>query len=129
METQLPQCDVFPAPPVGAENHPLTRASGYKTAHHLENNPMGLCLPELLTPDLESRKGDVVSLARPWGPCLAAREPGKLKSCTFAYFLVLIFEGGGQREGDTGSRAGSRLQAVSTESQAGLELTNREIMA
>ena len=33
------------------------------------------------------------------------------------------------REGDTESEAGSRLRAVSTEPDAGLELTNGEIMA
>ena len=33
-----------------------------------------------------------------------------------------------EREGDTESKAGSRLQAVSTEPDAGLELTNYEIM-
>ena len=36
--------------------------------------------------------------------------------------------GGAEREGDTESEAGSRLQAVSTELDAGLELTNRKIM-
>ena len=36
--------------------------------------------------------------------------------------------GGAEREGDTESEAGSRLSAVSTEPDAGLELTNREIM-
>ena len=36
--------------------------------------------------------------------------------------------GGSVREGDTESEAGSRLRAVSTEPDAGLELTNREIM-
>ena len=38
--------------------------------------------------------------------------------------------GGGraEREGDTGSEAGSGLRAVSTEPKAGLELRNREIM-
>ena len=36
--------------------------------------------------------------------------------------------GGSEREGDTESETGSRLQAVSTEPDAGLELTNREIM-
>ena len=36
--------------------------------------------------------------------------------------------GEGQREGDTESEAGSRLQAVSTEPNAGLELTDCEIM-
>ena len=36
--------------------------------------------------------------------------------------------GGADRGGDTGFEAGSRLRAVSTEPDAGLELTNREIM-
>ena len=35
---------------------------------------------------------------------------------------------GAEREGDTESEAGSRLRAVSTEPDAGLELANREIM-
>ena len=35
--------------------------------------------------------------------------------------------GGAEREGDTESEAGSRLQAVSTEPDTGLEPTNREI--
>ena len=35
---------------------------------------------------------------------------------------------GSEREGDTESEAGSRLRAVSTESDAGLELTECEIM-
>ena len=36
--------------------------------------------------------------------------------------------GEGQREGETDSEAGSRLQAVSTGPDAGFELTNHEIM-
>ena len=36
--------------------------------------------------------------------------------------------GGAEREGDTESEAGSRLRAVSTELDVGLELTNREIV-
>ena len=36
--------------------------------------------------------------------------------------------GGAEREGDTESKAGSELLAVSTESEMGLELTDREIM-
>ena len=36
--------------------------------------------------------------------------------------------GGTEREGDAESEAGSRLRAVSTEPDAGLEPTNREIM-
>ena len=36
--------------------------------------------------------------------------------------------GGAEWEGDTESEAGSRLWAVSTEPDAGLELTDREIM-
>ena len=35
--------------------------------------------------------------------------------------------GGAEREGDTESEAGSRLRAVSTEPDAGLEPMNREI--
>ena len=34
-----------------------------------------------------------------------------------------------EREGDTESKAGSRLRAVSTEPDVGLEPTNREIMS
>ena len=37
-------------------------------------------------------------------------------------------EGGSEREADTESEAGSRLWAVSTEPDVGLELTDREIM-
>ena len=37
-------------------------------------------------------------------------------------------QGGAERKGDTESEAGSRFSAVSTEPDAGLELTNREIM-
>ena len=54
------------------------------------------------------------------------------------FFLMFIFDrerdrawvGKGQREreGDTESETGSRLRAVSTEPDAGLELTDREIM-
>ena len=36
--------------------------------------------------------------------------------------------GGAEREGDTESKAGSRLRAVNTEPDVGLELTDREIM-
>ena len=36
--------------------------------------------------------------------------------------------GGAEREGDTGSEAGSRLRAAGTEPDAGPELTDREIM-
>ena len=39
-----------------------------------------------------------------------------------------VCRGGAEREEDTESEAGSRLQAVSTEPDAGLELTNREIV-
>ena len=39
-----------------------------------------------------------------------------------------ISGGGAEREGDTESETGSRLWAVSTEPNAGLKLTNREIM-
>ena len=36
--------------------------------------------------------------------------------------------GGAEREGHTESKAGSRLPAVNTEPDMGLEITNREIM-
>ena len=36
--------------------------------------------------------------------------------------------GGSEREGDTESEAGSRLRAVSTGPDTGLELVNHEIM-
>ena len=49
------------------------------------------------------------------------------------FILVLgaresVSGGRAEREGDTESEAGSRLHAVSTEPDAGLELTDREIM-
>ena len=57
------------------------------------------------------------------------------------FYLILFFNvyfwdrerqsmngGGSEREGDTESETGSRLRAVSTELNAGLELTNREIV-
>ena len=36
--------------------------------------------------------------------------------------------GGAEREGDTESEAGSRLRAISPEPDAGLKLTDREIV-
>ena len=58
-----------------------------------------------------------------------------LKKLAF-FFLTFIFERqreteheqGRSRERDTESKAGSSLQAVSTEPDAGLEPMNREIM-
>ena len=57
--------------------------------------------------------------------------------CLF-YFILFLREretdrqsmnrGGAEREGDTESEAGSRLPAVSTEPNVGLEPTNSEIM-
>ena len=58
----------------------------------------------------------------------------------FLFFLkmfLFIFErenrqstsrGGAEREGDTDSEAGSKLRAVSTEPDVGLEPTNRQIV-
>ena len=40
-----------------------------------------------------------------------------------------VNRGGAEKEGDTESEAGSRLRAVSTEPDAGLELTNHKIMS
>ena len=39
-----------------------------------------------------------------------------------------VSRGGAEREGDTESEEGSRLRAVRTEPDAGLEPTNHEIM-
>ena len=52
---------------------------------------------------------------------------------TFIHFLKdrerqSVSEGGAERGGDKESKAGSRLGTESTEPDAGLELTNREIM-
>ena len=60
----------------------------------------------------------------------------------FIYLFILTFlfiferqrdrvrsRGGAERAGDTESEAGSRLSAVSTEPDAGLKLTNLEIMS
>ena len=53
---------------------------------------------------------------------------------SFFFKLINLFlresmsRGRAEREGDTESEAGSRLWVVSTEPDAGLELTNREIM-
>ena len=53
-------------------------------------------------------------------------------STFFIYFwdteIQSMNGGGAEREGDTESETGSRLWAVSTESDTGLELTDREIM-
>ena len=54
----------------------------------------------------------------------------------FSFNVLFIFEerqrmgwgGGAERGGDTESEAASRLQAVSTEPDAGLELTNSDIL-
>ena len=46
----------------------------------------------------------------------------------FYLFLRKRAERGAEREGDTESEAGSRLRAVSTEPDVGLEPTNREIV-
>ena len=55
------------------------------------------------------------------------------KNIFFMFHLFLrerqsVSRGGAEREGDTESEAGSRLPAVSTEPDAGLELMNLEIM-
>ena len=51
---------------------------------------------------------------------------------TFIYFWdrerQSMNGGGAERDGDTESETGSRLRAVSTEPDAGLELTDHEIM-
>ena len=71
-------------------------------------------------------------------PCLfeTALRIYSLKKIFFNVYLFFEREterqsmigGGAEREGDTESKAGSRLCAVSTEPVVGLEPTNREIM-
>ena len=46
----------------------------------------------------------------------------------FIFERQSVGRGGAERDGDTESEAGSRLRAVSTEPDAGLELTDREIL-
>ena len=46
----------------------------------------------------------------------------------FIYIWGRESRGGADREGDTESEAGSRLQVISTEPKAGLELMNHKIM-
>ena len=61
-------------------------------------------------------------------------SPVTLGALSELFNVYLFFErqsmsrGGAEREGDTESEAGSRPRAVSTEPDAGLELTNREII-
>ena len=47
---------------------------------------------------------------------------------SFIFERDSVSRGGTEREGDTESETGSRLRAVSTEPDAGLEPTNSEIM-
>ena len=65
--------------------------------------------------------------------CLLQLEIMVFKKIFFNVYLFLrqrqsMNGGGSEREGDTESEAGSRLGAVSTERDAGLEPTNCEIM-
>ena len=65
--------------------------------------------------------------------------PAEIQSLLWAalFFVLNVYlflrqretehEWGRSREGDTEAEAGSRLRAVSTEPNTGLELTNREI--
>ena len=69
------------------------------------------------------------------GFAIFAKEKKKdLKFFFNAYFWETVRETeyewgrGREREGDTESEAGSRLWAVNTEPNVGLELTNREIL-
>ena len=64
--------------------------------------------------------------------CLSLSFKHKFKKIFFKCFYLFLKErerqsmnrGGAEREGDPESKAGSRLQAVSTEPNAGLKLTN-----
>ena len=46
----------------------------------------------------------------------------------FIFERQSVSRGGAEKEGDTESEAGSRLRAVSTEPDAGVEVTNHEIV-
>ena len=48
--------------------------------------------------------------------------------CVFLRERESVSKGGAEREGDAESQVGSRLRAVSTEPDTGLEPTNLEIM-
>ena len=48
--------------------------------------------------------------------------------CLFIIERQSVSKGGAERRGDTESEPGCRLQAVSTEPDTGLELTDREIV-
>ena len=61
--------------------------------------------------------------------------PGTFQFCFFNVYFIFwdrerqsVNGGGAEREGDTESEAGSRLRAISPEPDAGLELTDREIV-
>ena len=53
---------------------------------------------------------------------------GILKKCLFIFERQNVSRGRAEREGDTESEAGSRLLAVSTEPNSGLEPTKCKIM-
>ena len=69
---------------------------------------------------------------------VAKETKGSCQSYSLIFFKYLFISweterqsasrGGAEREGDTESEAGSRLRAVSTEPDAGLKLTDREIV-
>ena len=101
-----------------------------------------------LSPPGGIRPGSAYSCHYQQHSLLVAVLNGKLScyvpSLSFKRFLFFFFfnvysflrdrerqsasRGGAERQGDTESEAGSRPRAVSTEPDAGLELTNREIM-
>ena len=89
--------------------------------------------------------------SRETGPCMDFGSmlghckvlSGAVPGCDFFFFLfffqrflIYFWEreiqsmkgGGAEREGDTESETGSRLRAISPEPDAGLELTDREIV-
>ena len=79
-----------------------------------------------------------VSLTQTFYALIAVRKVEKadfFKACPTLCNVYLflreresVSRGGTEREGDTESEAGSRLQAVSTELNVGLKLTNPKIM-
>lgn len=96
METQLPPGAALPTPPPVAEDRPLglrtqdARCSGLTIC---KKAPQGPCFSAFLTPDLESRQGHAVSVARLQGS-LAKQE-----SCTSSIHTQGGLCGGGSDPG------------------------------
>ena len=87
--------------------------------------------PFLGRPTCGARMGVLGVLWSSWGVPEPMRPGWFLLKIFFNVYLFLrqsMNRGGAERGGDTESETGSRLRAVSTEPDAGLELTDLQIM-